>query len=155
MSMIINLTAHALLFTVTAIGISEASYLIRKRIAAERPVCPIGGGCEQVLNSRYNKLLGIHNDLLGILFYIGAAMISALIVIYDGNVKFASGIATILRVADPQEFLIFIIALMLAGATAMSAIFTYLQWKVIKAWCFWCLMSAATVGITDTSAGDN
>ena len=76
-------------------------------------------------------------------------MISALIVIYDGNVKFASGIATILRVADPQEFLIFIIALMLAGATAMSAIFTYLQWKVIKAWCFWCLMSAATVGIMD------
>jgi len=25
-----------------------------------------------------------------------------------------------------------------------SLYFTFLQWKVIKAWCFWCLMSGAT-----------
>ena len=144
--MLVNLTPHALLFTIAAIGISEASYLIRKRIAAERPVCPIGGGCEQVLNSKYNSLiLGIHNDLLGMLFYVGAAIIAGLIVIYDGNPGVLSGLLE----DNPQPLLALALEAMLLGATAMSAIFTYLQWKVIKAWCFWCLMSAATIAIMD------
>ena len=134
--MIISLTPHALLFTIAAIGISEAAYLIRKRIAAEQPVCPIGGGCETVLNSNYNKLLGIHNDLLGMAFYMGAAAVTGLIVIYDSY-------------PDLQSLLLFILEIMLAGATLMSAIFLYLQWKVIKAWCFWCLMSAMTIVIMD------
>ena len=129
----INLTAYSLLFTIAAIGISETSYLIRKRIAAEHPVCPIGGGCETVLNSKYNKFFGlIHNDILGIIFYISASIISAIIVIQDGS-----------------EILINILTVMLIGATIMSLAFTYLQWRIIKAWCFWCLMSAGTVIIMD------
>ena len=134
--MIVNLTPHALLFTIAAIGISEASYLIRKRIAAESPVCPIDGGCEIVLKSKYNKIFGIHNDLLGLLFYIVTAMITGLVVIYENY-------------PDLQSILVLILKFMLMGATAMSAIFFYLQWKVIKAWCFWCLMSALTIVIMD------
>ena len=132
-----GLTAYSLLFTIASIGISEVSYLIRKRIAAERPVCPIGEGCETVLNSKYNKFFGVvHNDILGIAFYVGAAIISALVVINEGNQEFVN-------------LLINIMALMLAGATTMSLVFTYLQWKVIKAWCFWCIMSAVTVAAMD------
>ncbi len=131
-----DLTPHALLFTIAAVGISEAAYLVRKRIAAEAPVCPIGGGCETVLRSQYNKIFGIHNDLLGLTFYIFAAITTGAIVIYDN---------------DPalQSLLVFILEVMLLGATVMSAIFFYLQWKVIKAWCFWCLMSALTIVIMD------
>lgn len=50
------MTAFALLFTLSAIGISETVYLIRKRIASERPVCLIGEDCTLVLASKYNKL---------------------------------------------------------------------------------------------------
>lgn len=132
----INLTAHALLFTIAAIGISEASYLVRKRIAAERPVCPIGEGCETVLRSKYNKIFGIHNDALGLVFYICAAIATGLLVIYENSL-------------DLQSFLILVLRLMLLGATIMSAIFVYLQWKIIKAWCFWCLMSVLTIVIMD------
>lgn len=130
----IQLTAHALLFTIAAIGISETSYLIRKRIAAQKPVCPIGEGCETVLNSKYNRLFfGIHNDLAGMAFYVAFAALIAFIVIGAG----------------PAETWLLFANLMLLGATAMSLIFTYLQWRVIRAWCFWCLMSAATVGLMD------
>lgn len=143
--MLINLTPHALLFTIASIGVSEASYLIRKRVAAERPVCPIGGGCETVLNSRYNRLLLIHNDILGILFYIASAIVTALIVISDSSSSIFVGTIA----ANLQRLLLIALEAMLAGATIMSAIFTYLQWKVIKAWCFWCVMSAITIGIMD------
>ena len=130
----VNLTPHALLFTIAAIGISETAYLIQKRIAAERPVCPIGEGCETVLNSKYNRLFfGMHNEVAGLIFYTFFAAIAALLVIGVGQIK----------------LLITISWAMLSGATLASLVLVYLQWRVIRAWCFWCLMSAITVGLMD------
>jgi uncharacterized membrane protein len=132
--MISNLTPHALLFTLAAIGISESAYLIRKRRAAETPVCPIGKGCETVLNSKYNRLfLGIHNDLAGMAMYLVLSVLTALLVIMDQSPLWA-----------PLG-----VAILLAGATLTSVLLVYLQWRVIRVWCFWCLMSAATIGLMD------
>lgn len=85
------MTSYALLFTLAAIGISETVYLIRKRIASEKPICPIGGGCFLVLTSKYNKIFFIHNDVLGLLFYAIASFISGFIVIGVGG-RLRSGI---------------------------------------------------------------
>lgn len=123
------MTSFALLFTLSSIGISEAVYLVRKRIASEKPICPIGGGCEEVLTSKYNKIIFIHNDVLGLLAYIAISVISAFLVI---------GVA-------PLSFWGLLIKMLIGIASIMSFIFTYLQWKVIRAWCFWCLMSAFTI----------
>lgn len=123
------MTAFALLFTLSAIGISETVYLIRKRIASERPVCLIGEDCTRVLTSKYNKLFIIPNDVLGLLFYITASFISSFLVI---------GI-------EPLAFWSVVFKLSVAGGALLSLFFTYLQWGVIRAWCFWCLMSACTI----------
>lgn len=123
------MTAHALLFTLACIGIAETVYLIKKRKVSERPVCVIGENCAKVLESQYNRLFGVNNDVLGLLFYIAVSVITALIVIGIGNLLFWEKLAKIA---------------ILAGA-ALSIFLTYLQWKVIRAWCFWCIMSAATV----------
>ncbi len=123
------MTAFAWLFTLAAVGIAETAYLIRKRIESEKPVCPIGGGCEIVLGSRYNKIFGVHNDILGFLFYMATAVLTGFLVI---------GV-------EPLVWWNTIVLAMVAGAAAMSLALIYLQWQVIKAWCFWCLMSAATI----------
>ena len=123
------MTSFALLFTLSAIGISETVYLIRKRIAAERPVCPIGVGCALVLTSKYNKIFIVPNDVLGLLFYIMASFIAAFLVI----------------AVPPLAFWNFVIKLSIALGAFLSLFFTYLQWRVIRAWCFWCLMSAFTI----------
>lgn len=123
------MTAFALLFTLSAIGVSETVYLIRKRIASEKPICPIGGGCTLVLTSKYNKIFIIPNDILGLLFYIIASFIAAFLVI---------GV-------EPLAFWGFIFKLSVAFGALLSMFFTYLQWRVIRAWCFWCLMSAFTI----------
>lgn len=123
------MTALALLFTLSAIGISETVYLIRTRMAAEKPVCPIGGGCVTVLTSRYRNLFFIPNDVLGLLAYVAISLLAALLVI---------GIAPML-VGNR------LLAVLVAAASLASFFFTYLQGRVIKAWCFWCLMSAITI----------
>lgn len=123
------MTAFALLFTLSAIGISETVYLIRKRIASEKPVCPIGGGCTTVLTSRYSKIFLVHNDVLGLLAYMVMSGIAAFLVI---------GIW-------PEFFWYTIFRILVIMASLISLFFTYLQWRVIHAWCFWCLMSAATI----------
>lgn len=123
------MTTLALLFTLSAIGLSETAYLIRQRIYAEKVSCPINGDCEKVLNSKYNKLLIIPNDILGLLFYLAVAIMAAFLVI---------GI-------EPIFFWNQAIKILVALASLASLFFTYLQWRVIRSWCFWCLMSAFTV----------
>lgn len=133
------MTPHALLFTLAAIGISETAYLINKRRLGEKPVCPIAeSNCHIVLESKYNKLVfsfgnkifWIHNDILGILFYIAVTIISASLVIGQSGL---------------DQYLALLLKVLIITGVVMSAYFTFLQGWVIKAWCFWCLMSAATV----------
>lgn len=119
----------SLFFTMAAIGIAETSYLLRERYASRKPICPIGGGCSQVLESRYNKTLGIYNDLLGLAFYLVMAVVAALLLLEVGD-------STLLNQAA---------AVSTGIALLMSARFFYLQWRVIQAWCFWCLLSALTI----------
>ena len=123
------MTSFALLFTLSAIGVSETVYLIRKRIASEKPICPIGGGCVTVLTSKYSKVFLIPNDVLGLLSYIIISFIAAFLVI---------GV-------EPMFVWISALKILVAVASLMSIFLTYLQWRVLHAWCFWCLMSAFTI----------
>ena len=123
------MTSFALLFTLSSIGISETVYLIRKRIALEKPICPIGGGCEKVLESKYNKIFFIHNDVVGLLSYIIISVIAAFLVIE----------------VPPATLWSLLIKILVVTASLASLFFTYLQWRVLRAWCFWCLMSAFTI----------
>lgn len=123
------MTPLALIFTLSVIGISETVYLIRKRIALEKPFCPIGGGCVTVLTHKYSKLFIVPNDVLGLLSYIAISFAAAFLVI---------GI-------QPIFLWNFVIKILVAIASITSIFLTYLQWRVIRVWCFWCLISAFTV----------
>src|SRR3989344_5666126 len=97
------MTSFALIFTLSSIGISEAIYLVRKRIASEKPICPIGEGCEKVLTSKYNKILFIPNDILGLLAYTVISIIAAFLVIgiapmsfWDLLIKILIGVASLM-----------------------------------------------------------
>jgi len=123
------MTSQALIFTLSALGISETVYLIKKRLLFQKPVCLIGENCLAVLESKYNKIFIIPNDLLGLLFYITCSLITAFLVI---------GVSPLLLWAN-------IIKVLIAVGSALSIFLTYLQFRVIKAWCFWCLMSACII----------
>jgi uncharacterized membrane protein len=123
------MTSYALIFTLAAIGVSETVYLIRKRVAEEQPACPIGGGCHAVLESKYGSLFIVPNDALGLMAYVLMAVMAALLVIG----------------AEPIASWDMILRLLVGAASLMSLFLVWLQWRVIKAWCFWCVMSACTI----------
>ncbi|MCX6788612.1 MAG: hypothetical protein NTZ36_01885 [Candidatus Jorgensenbacteria bacterium] len=110
-------------------GIVETAYLIHKRVRAERPVCILGDDCTLVLESKYNKIFMIPNDMLGLFGYVAIFLLSLL---YSLKI-------------EPTHFWALGISFGVAIGCAASFIFAYIQWKLIKAWCFWCLMSAFTL----------
>lgn len=125
------MTGFALLFTLAAIGLAETSYLIRKRKSGQHAACIIGRGCSDVLEGKYNTTLGIHNDVLGFVFYACMMLVTGLYVVDMTSIEYFS----------------LVVNTMLLGAAIMTLRFLYLQWRVIKVWCFWCLMSSATIGL--------
>lgn len=123
------MTLYAALFALAVMGINETTYLIRKRLGNTAPVCPIGDDCDRVLSSEQKNILIIPLDIWGLLFYSTIALSCSFAVIGVGSAAF---------------WQLFIELSILVGAT-LSLFFTYLQWRVVKAWCFWCLTSAFTV----------
>ncbi len=123
------MTLYAALFALAIMGINETTYLIRKRLAQSAPVCPIGEDCEKVLTSEHSKIFVLPLDLWGLFFY--------------GVIALACSLAVI-GVGDATRWSIAIESAVAIGAL-LSVFFTYLQWRIIRAWCFWCLTSAFTV----------
>ena len=115
------MTNLQILLGLSVFGIFQTAYLIYKRRRDEHPVCVIGKGCSVVLDSKYNKTLGIHNDILGLMYYVAA------------GVSIGLGL--------PYEFLGILIGI---GAIS-SLVFMYIQFFVLKSFCFWCTASAVTV----------
>lgn len=113
-------------FLLSIFGIGETIYLIKKRLAAQHPVCFIGHKCEMVMASKYNKIFLFHNDVWGLLAYGFILLLNILII------------------AGVPPFFLWSIILKIAVAfgALMSLIFIFLMWRIIKSWCSWCVMSA-------------
>lgn len=124
---------YFILLLLSVVGACLAVYLIRKRAMAKAPVCPLKGDCKAVLSSKYSKTFFISNDVLGLLFYM---IISVLSVAAIFNFK-------------PNELWLFLIQFFVTPAAIFSAYLIYLQWRVIKSWCFWCLISAVIVWLME------
>jgi len=115
-----------ILILLSIIGAVEAVYLIKKRIASNQPLCFLGGDCEVVLTSQYNKTFFIYNDILGAMFYVTV---------------FSANIVLLLNLYNPELINLFIHFLIIFGSL-MSLRFTYIQWNLLEDWCSWCLLSA-------------
>ncbi|MEK7554476.1 MAG: vitamin K epoxide reductase family protein [Patescibacteria group bacterium] len=118
----------ATFIVLSALGIANAAYLAFKHREGKPLVCPLDHDCNAVVESRWNKILGIRNEYLGVLFYAGL-FIAALVTIFVPETS-----STINRS--------FIYA---TGTGALySAFLTLIQMIAIKDYCFYCLLSALT-----------
>lgn len=120
--------SFSLIFVLSVFGIFETVYLIRQRKIRERPVCLLHEDCNKVLDSKYNKFFGINNDILGLLFYVSVFIIMIVSIVGIG----------------PQNILILLLKILASTAALFSAKLTFIQWRVIKSWCMWCVFSAIT-----------
>lgn len=110
---------------VTLLGLAGAavSAYVWYKQATTGPVLCVGDGCAKVIRSPYGRLLGIPNGALGVAYFGGASAVPLL-----------SGPGSVLWSAMVTAS---VVALVLYGYLV------YLQAAVLRAWCVWCLSSAA------------
>ena len=107
-------------------GLINASYLTYKHFQRKPLVCPINHDCNAVVESKWGKMLGVRNEILGLLFYAGMLL---------GGVVNAAAPLAIPRLS----------LYLLIGASvglAFSVFLTLLQKFVVRNYCFYCLISA-------------
>lgn len=106
-------------------GAAIAAYLTYVHYNIDALVCA-GGGCEVVQTSKYSEIMGIPVAVFGLTMFLGVA---ALIVVRDRSVEYA-------YLANAG------IIVALVTALLYYAYLTYLEARVIYAWCEWCVASS-------------
>jgi len=123
------MTTYTFLILLLAIVGFGITWHIRRMRSKKAPMtCPVGGKCDRVLESKYNSIFGVSNDLAGLFYYAGVFGIAFLLLL---------GTTTLIGV--PLGVGLF---LMGASGLVFSVILTGIQAFALKAWCSWCLASA-------------
>jgi uncharacterized membrane protein len=113
-------------FIVLAIlGIADAGYLVWQHARHKSLVCPLDHDCSVVTESKYAKIFGFRNEILGLIFYT-TALVGIFVAI--GVPALASLIKTLLVFGTLFGFL-------------FSIFLTYVSFFKIRDYCFYCLIS--------------
>ena len=114
------------LIIISFIGFLDATYITLKHYLGVPITCSILNGCEKVTTSVYSTVFNIPVALIGSVYYL---IIFALIILY----------------LDIKKETIFYTASKITALGFIASIwFTYLQIFVLKAFCFYCLVSSGT-----------
>jgi uncharacterized membrane protein len=108
-------------------GTGVAAYLMYSHYADRATVCGVGE-CELVQTSEYSDIAGVPVALLGILYFVGMALLAlARLRWMPGTAEWAQPVA---------------LSMALAG-TAFVAYLTYVELFVLEAICDWCVALAS------------
>jgi len=114
------------LIIISFIGFLDATYITLKHYLGVPITCSILNGCEKVTTSVYSTVFNIPVALIGSVYYL---IIFALIILY----------------LDTKKETIFYTACKITALGFIASIwFTYIQIFVLKALCFYCLVSSGT-----------
>ncbi len=107
-------------------GFFDSLYLWMQHLQNKPLMCPLGHNCTTVTRSEWGELLGVRNELLGMLYYSALFVVfcfSLLLPIYNISLSYLSfGMASV--------------------GLFVSAFLVYIQAAVIKNYCIYCLVSA-------------
>lgn len=119
-----TLIINRLIFIFSLLGLGVSAFLLYEYSLSTPVICPLGGGCDIVRTSPYSSFLGISLPVLGIAFYLIVAILSII-----RSQKLSSKILLKLQL------------LISAAGVGFGIYLTSLEAFVIKAYCFWCVLS--------------
>mgnify|MGYP001608292284 CR=1 FL=1 len=127
---------------ISFLGFSDASYLAAEHYLGATPACSILEGCETVTKSGYATVEGTFNALTGgdWALIIPRGISVALL----GGIYYLIFFVASVAAWDGQNRWIFRIAPFSVLGLAASAWFLYAQAALLKAFCLYCIVSAAT-----------
>ncbi|HUZ92749.1 MAG TPA: vitamin K epoxide reductase family protein [Candidatus Paceibacterota bacterium] len=107
-------------------GIVDSGYLLYTHYGKKSLVCPLDHDCSYVTESKWSRIFGARNEVLGFLFYAGVFV-------------FALGEAAFPATVHP----LYAFAVWGIGAGFLFSVFLVLvQIFAIKDYCFYCIISA-------------
>ena len=110
----------------SALGFMDAAFLTIQHYSRDPLSCPLFGGCDAVTNSVYSEIFGIPVALLGAIYYA---------IIFLGTLMY--------YLTDNKKIFYYIAHFTAAGFIASIYLFSLMLF-VIKAFCFYCIISCIT-----------
>ena len=112
------------------LGLAASLYIFIKKSKKQPLVCYVDMGCNVVVNSKYSRMFGVPNEVIGVLYYGGVTVLGILVL---AGAEF---------LANPLFLLLFLgIA---AGSVLFSLVLIFVQAFILKSWCEYCLVSAGS-----------
>ena len=111
------------IISLTIIGILITGYIIYTHARNKKVICPsFSKSCNTVLDSKWSKVFGVKNEILGFLYYVYIFTITGLAVSIPKLIFITKGIVSI--------------------AFLYSIYLIYLQSKKLGHFCFYCICTA-------------
>ena len=121
------------------LGLSISILLVQQHAGVPTLFCPVHGGCEAVLASKYGKMMGIPLPWLGVGLY---ALLLALLLSAYGSARSATRV----------RFLGAVQWISVMGASCSAALM-FIQFGILHAFCPLCTASAVTVTVLAFASG--
>jgi len=118
------------LIALSLIGFAASFYIYYTKKYNKKMYCVIGENCDEVVNSRYGKTLGVENTVPGMLYYT-IIFVYGILLFSNGNI-FKGNIIYYLVVSASIASVLFSIYL------------TSVQAFVLKKWCEYCIVSSVS-----------
>ncbi len=106
------------------LGMANSVFLYYKHKKKQPLVCPMNSDCNAVINSKWNNLFGIKNEILGILYYISILLGAIFFYLYN------------------KTTIYYLLLISSSIALLFSGFLMYIQKYKIKEYCFYCIISA-------------
>lgn len=116
--------SNRLVFIFSLLGFAVAAFLFYEYSFSSSIICPTGAGCDIVRASSYSNLLGIPIPFFGIGFYLVMAVLSV-VHSHDLPTKIVKRLQLVIGFSG----------------VGFGIYLTFLEAFVIKAFCFWCVVS--------------
>ena len=118
------MTYQAAIIVLGLVGFGVAFYIWQTVFYKKALVCPIGNACDDVVRTKYGKMFGFSNAILGMAYYL-------LVVI-----------GYLLQPVPRVDFVQHSLLAFTTVAAWFSLYLIYIQGFILKKWCFWCVISA-------------
>lgn len=120
---------YILIIILAVIGFFISRHIRKTKSENKALVCVVGKDCDAVVHSKYNKLLGVSNELWGMLYFIFIILAYGILLLFSSLVS---------------DNAIMGLQIVTGGAALFSVFLIFIQAFIIKEWCEWCLVVASS-----------
>ena len=113
----------AMIMVLSLIGILVSFYISYSRVRKKPLVCHANENCNEVVESKWSNIFYIKNDILGLVYYLLVLFEASYILAYSKDILFFMELTTSL-------------------AALFSIALLFIQFKILKKYCFYCVVSA-------------